>query len=125
MGLIAWNGFRGAFLPVVLSGTLLASACSSSSISQASANAGAQLATATSEVPASVVPTLEPSPSAASVAPISTATPDSSTMAAQVQVANTQGQGVYIRNTPNLADRLRAYPEGTQLTIVGPDVDGD
>lgn len=40
-------------------------------------------------------------------------------------VANTGGEGVYLRRTPRLADRDTAYPEGTRLTAIGPDVNGD
>jgi hypothetical protein len=42
-----------------------------------------------------------------------------------VWVGNTDGEGVYIRNTPVMADRAKAYAEGTPLTIVGDDVEGD
>jgi hypothetical protein len=42
-----------------------------------------------------------------------------------VWVGNTDGQGVYVRNTPVMSDRVRAYPDGTPLTIIGEDVDGD
>jgi hypothetical protein len=38
-------------------------------------------------------------------------------------VANTDGQGVYLRRTPNMSDRLKAYPDGTKLNIVGSDVE--
>ncbi|MPZ13429.1 MAG: hypothetical protein GEU73_03230 [Chloroflexi bacterium] len=38
-----------------------------------------------------------------------------------VRIANTDGLGAYIRRTPNLSDRLRVWPEGTQLTVAGPD----
>ena len=40
-------------------------------------------------------------------------------------VGNTDGEGVYVRKTPNMADRLKAYPDGTALTIIGDDVDND
>ena len=40
-------------------------------------------------------------------------------------VGNTDGEGVYIRNTPTMDDKARAYPDGTALTIIGDDVDGD
>ncbi len=43
----------------------------------------------------------------------------------QVIVANTNGQGVAIRRTPKMSDRLQAVPEGTRLEVIGPDVDGD
>jgi hypothetical protein len=42
-----------------------------------------------------------------------------------VWVGNTDGQGVFVRKTPVMADRVRAYPDNTPLTIVGDDVDGD
>jgi hypothetical protein len=45
--------------------------------------------------------------------------------ATTVWVGNTDAQGVFVRKTPAMADRVRAYPDGTPLTIVGDDVDGD
>src|SRR6266700_1011451 len=42
-----------------------------------------------------------------------------------VWVGNTAGQGVFVRNTPAMADRVRASPDATPLTVVGDDVDGD
>jgi hypothetical protein len=38
-----------------------------------------------------------------------------------VRVANTDGVGAFLRRTPNLNDRLRAWPDNTLLRIVGPD----
>lgn len=40
-------------------------------------------------------------------------------------VANTGGEGVYLRRTPNLADRDTAYVDGTKLTAIGADEQGD
>jgi hypothetical protein len=40
-------------------------------------------------------------------------------------VANTGGEGVYLRRTPRLADRDTAYVEGTQLVAIGADEQGD
>lgn len=40
-------------------------------------------------------------------------------------VGNTDGEGVYVRKTPTMDDKLQAYPDGTALTIIGDDVDGD
>ena len=62
---------------------------------------------------------------AASASPISqppTATavqpePESPT----VYVGNTDGDGVFLRRTRNLADRIAAYPDDTQLVVLGPD----
>jgi hypothetical protein len=45
--------------------------------------------------------------------------------ATTVWVGNTDGEGVFVRNTPVMADRAKAYPDGTPLTIVGDDIDGD
>jgi hypothetical protein len=42
--------------------------------------------------------------------------------AAVFVVANTGGEGVYLRRTPNLDDRDNAYPDGTRLTVIGGDV---
>jgi len=39
-----------------------------------------------------------------------------------VRIANTDGQGAFLRRTPNLDDRIpRAWIEGTTLTVIGPD----
>ncbi|MBV9543294.1 MAG: hypothetical protein JOY61_02835 [Chloroflexi bacterium] len=43
--------------------------------------------------------------------------------ATHVVVGNTGGQGVYLRRTPVMNDRMQAYPDGTDLQIIGPDVD--
>jgi micrococcal nuclease len=43
-----------------------------------------------------------------------------------LQVANTDGQGVYLRAEPRLdAERVRAWPEGARLDVVGPDASVD
>ncbi len=40
-------------------------------------------------------------------------------------VRNTGGIGVYLRRSPQLADRWYPVPEGTRLQVVGDDVEGD
>jgi hypothetical protein len=40
-------------------------------------------------------------------------------------VANTGGEGVYLRRTPRLTDRDIAYPDNTQLVAIGDDVNGE
>lgn len=62
-------------------------------------------------------------PTAAKVAP--TAAPPTATVAPVPRsyiVANTGGQGVYLRRTANLEDRDTAYADGTVLVQIGPDV---
>jgi hypothetical protein len=41
-------------------------------------------------------------------------------------VANTGGDGIWIRKTPGTGDKLKAWPDGTAMVVVGPDqsVDG-
>ena len=63
-------------------------------------------------------------PATATPAPKATPTPEPSA-SDTVYVGNTDGQGVFIRKTPAMADRVRAYQEGTPLTIIGDDEDGD
>ena len=41
------------------------------------------------------------------------------------RVANTDGDGVYLRRTPRMADKLRAWPEGTPLRSLGEQAQGD
>jgi hypothetical protein len=72
----------------------------------------------------SIKPAGSGSPSASPIAKPAAA---STTAAAvdKVWVGNTDGEGVYVRKTPVMADRIKAYPDKTQLTIIGADVDGD
>ena len=71
-------------------------------------------------------------PAAAAASPSPAAKPAATTGSAaaaaaleKVWVGNTDGEGVFVRKTPVMADRVRAYPDKTALTIVGEDVDGD
>jgi hypothetical protein len=40
-------------------------------------------------------------------------------------VGNTGGDGVYLRRTPRLNDRLIAWPDETRLQLLGAEADGD
>lgn len=42
-----------------------------------------------------------------------------------VWVGHTDGIGVYLRNTPSLKDRSRAYPDGTEMIWLGDETDAD
>jgi hypothetical protein len=84
--------------------------------------------------PTGVPATSAPSPAARAVAsptapppaPKPTATTETPAASADtVWIGNTDGQGVYVRTTPVMADRAKPYADGTALTIVGDDVDGD
>ena len=47
--------------------------------------------------------------------------PHCAAVAPTVYVGNTRGQGVFLRRTRNLADRITAYPDYTPLVVLGPD----
>jgi hypothetical protein len=82
--------------------------------------------TALAPVPAtrtSVPATRTPLRATATPVPEATSTP--APASSEVWVGNTGGSGVYVRKTPTVADRVRAYDDGTLLTIVGEDVTGD
>jgi hypothetical protein len=36
-------------------------------------------------------------------------------------VGNTDGEGAYIRKTPNFDDKIKAWPDGTEVTVVADD----
>jgi hypothetical protein len=74
------------------------------------------------------LPTFTAAPIAAAPSPTTTTpvpqpavspAPTSSPPAQTLYVANTGGEGVYLRRTPALGDRIKAYPEGTSLTTIG------
>lgn len=69
-----------------------------------------------SSVVEAAVPVTAPAPSEEPPVPPATAT----TLEA-VRIANTGGVGAYVRRTPRLNDRLRAWPDNTLLKIRGPD----
>jgi hypothetical protein len=51
--------------------------------------------------------------------------PGQSAAGVYVEVGNTDGEGVYLRRTPSMADRLVAWPDGTRLEVIGPDVENE
>ncbi len=67
-------------------------------------------------------PTAVPQPSPAP--PVATPTPVPDKPKTMI-VANTDGQGVYLRRTPKLNDRVKAWVEGTKVEVSGSPVDGD
>jgi hypothetical protein len=87
----------------------------SSSPAVAGASSSPSPATATAIPP----PTI-PSPTPASPA---TATPVAATTT--VWVGNTDGGGVYLRNSPHDGDRADVLADGTPLTVLGTEQEGD
>ena len=77
---------------------------------------------ASGATPAAPVPALAASsatPATAVLTPEPTATPYS------VRVGNTASQAIYLYHSPTTGDRIQSYPEGTELMVVGGDVEGD
>lgn len=65
-----------------------------------------------------------PSPTPTKVPPSPTATKTPVPDTPQIMlVANTGGLGVYLRRTPNLDDRVRAWQEGTKMEVIGQPVE--
>ena len=51
-----------------------------------------------------------------------TEVPPTPTVTASWTVGNTGGDGVYIRRSADMDDRIKAWPDGTEMVVVGPDV---
>lgn len=78
-----------------------------------------------------------PSPSPTNPAPTATttqsATPTavgnapspSPTAQVSLKVGNTGGEGVYLRQSPRMDDKLRPWPDNTPMVVIGPRVEGD
>ena len=106
----------------------------------AAANSGATPA-ATGPVPTAVSAQMpggsltQPSPTAAPQAPaqaailvatvVPVATPAATALAGRLKVANTGGDGVFLRRSPSMGDRLTAWPENTVMEDLGEQVTGD
>ncbi len=41
-----------------------------------------------------------------------------------LSVANTDGEGVILRRSPQMADKVDTWPDGTKLEVIGPDTEG-
>lgn len=67
------------------------------------------------------VPTATPPPAPT---PTPTATPEPE-MPEIMAVGNTDGVGAFLRRTPRMDDRIKAWVDGTRMEILGPTVDGD
>jgi hypothetical protein len=79
------------------------------------------------EQPADPVETLAPAPTARPTAPAPTrpGAPTATTGPVTYRVVNTGGDGVFLRRTPALADRLVAWPDGTRLVSLEESARGD
>jgi len=117
-------GWRWQVVGACLVNTLLVSGCGILPGNQAGPTPAP-----TTSAPATTAPSpVAAKPSAAAVAspsPVAKPTSTSEPALEKVFVGNTDGEGVYLRKTPVMADRIKAYPDRTPLTIVDVDVEGD
>lgn len=87
---------------------------------------GAQASTVSVVAGARAVPTAVPSPPTPVVKPTAVPTAAPAAEANKIMlVGNTDGQGVYLRRTPRLGDKLQAWPDRTRMEVTGNQVDGD
>jgi hypothetical protein len=109
----------------------LAGACVLGAVVSSACFGGAAAPTPGPTSAPTAAPVVSPVPTKPAVvaSPSPVAKPTATTAAAaaveKVWVGNTDGEGVFVRKTPVMADRVKAYPDKTVLTIVGEDVDGD
>ena len=80
---------------------------------------------APTRTPAPGTPTSSALTTAPATLPARATTPTAAPTPKQVVVAHTEGQGVYLHGSKQLADRLQAYAEGTVLDVRGPAEDGE
>jgi hypothetical protein len=73
-------------------------------------------APASSAITVTVLPAREAGPALASASPTPTE---------WLTVARTDGEGVYLRRTTRMADKLEAWPDGTPLRVVGRDAEAE
>jgi hypothetical protein len=106
---------------------LLATAALGSTIGSACFGGGGQPTAVPPTQVASTAPSPAPTRPAAAASPLPAAkpTPTPEPELTMVWVGNTDGEGVYLRATPAMADRLRAYPDRTPLTIIDVDVEAE
>jgi hypothetical protein len=111
---------------VILVGAAVLSRRNASPDATATASPAGQPITAPSSS-AAAVPSVAPS-AAPSAAPPSTAASASAAASTEPKVylvGNTDGEGVYLRKTPSMDDKLTAYVDGTELVAIGADVNAE
>ncbi len=87
---------------------------------------GGQAGTSSTVVAARAAPTTGPSTPIPAPKPTAAPTPTRAAEASKIMlVGNTDGQGVYLRRTPRLDDKLQAWADRTRMEVTGNPVDGD
>ena len=116
-------GLRASHLLLILGGLIVVSLLWMW-VESAALDATSRAADSAQVTPLPVSATPSPPPVMAAGAP--TPAPVQPTAAATAQgawfvVGNTDGEGVYLRRTPSMEDRLAPFRDGTRMQVVGPD----
>lgn len=116
-----------AVVPLAVSAVASGVSSASASIRAAIATAQARPTPSPKPTALAIAPTAPPTPTspAASPTPVPappspTAAPPTATPSAYL-VANTGGDGVYLRRAPGSDERIKAWPDRTRLTVAGAD----
>jgi hypothetical protein len=133
IGSILFFGSTWVFAPIAVPASLNMSAVGASRMPVAPTPGSAPTFTAPTPVPPLAGVPYHPQPSVTAVgtasnapaAPPPTPSPGTPTPQATAVIANTGGDGVYLRHTPHLADRWIAWPDNTRLVLLGNEADGD
>jgi cytoskeletal protein RodZ len=110
--------------PTAAPAAAIASPSSSPAVAAASTSPSPAAAAASSS-PSPATATALPPPTVPSPTPASPATPTPGAATTTVWVADTDGGGVYLRNSPHDGDRADVLPEGTPLVVTGAEQEGD
>jgi hypothetical protein len=103
------------------SGVLLSALVGTGLLLVAACSAPTQAAREARASPAARPPAASPTLASAPASPVPPA--PSPPPVRRVFVADTDGEGAFVRWTPSRDDRVKAYPEGTELEVVGPEVE--
>jgi len=135
IGSILFFGNAWVFAPIEVPSSVSLASLGTSGASRlpgAATPGAAPTFTAPTPVPPLAGVPYRPSPSvtagpgaAVQATPPTTPTPGTPTPQRTVHVANTGGDGVYLRRTPHLADRWIAWADNTPLVFLGSEADGD
>jgi hypothetical protein len=83
--------------------------------------AAPETGTAATRSPATVQGTRPAAATQGGQNPQTTQIPPGGDQTAFLRIANTGGEGAFLRRTTNMDDRVRAWPDNTRLQVIGPD----
>jgi hypothetical protein len=125
-GARSWGSHLGLLMTVLVVGVFVAALAGRASGRWNPAGGAGELRSPPAAVVTATIAPTEATAAPASAAPSPAAkSPGQSEAVSWVEVGNTDGEGVFLRRTPTMADRIVAWPDGTRLDVIGPDVDNE